>query len=556
MSSIVPPSLNTPPAVAPLPRITVLAPPPALLSLPLGSSLDVSVGTLKDAMNLVVQTSFGDLALRLPSPARVAVGDKLILQWLGAPQSQGLGLGQGQAGLAGRAQLSLPNGKPLAFGAQQATQGGTNTAGAVNAGGAGAVGAASAPNAPTIPRLQAGLNITALLLRPIIIGGPQATLLPTGTPATLAGTPGAPAGSPTQTTATPATGAAASHSGSPKAGASGQPTGAQPTQQALSYGSGSTLGLKIIQIRPPEGTPPSLIPAPAGGAVSLAPGATLTGTVTGQHTLTHAVVQTHAGPISIASQQPLAPGTQLTFEVTGLKPPVPQTASHGLGANQGALGDGIWQAFDESLEALRDVAPGAQMQILQTSMPRADPQLTANILFFIAALRGGDLKGWMGDGPLRILDRQRPDLAARLRDDVGQMSRTVNDPETGDWRQYMVPFINGAEIDRIAMLVRDRDADADDADKEGGSRFVIDLNLSKLGHIQIDGLVGERGKRLDVVVRTDAPLTPEMRHDIRGLYSNAIEVTGLEGSVGFQAAPGNFIAVAPPTAGLNDSVVI
>ena len=490
MSSIVPPSLNTPPAVAPLPRITVLAPPPALLSLPLGSSLDVSVGALKDAMNLVVQTSFGDLALSLPSPARVAVGDKLILQWLGAPQSQGLGLGQGQAGLAGRAQLSLPNGKPLAFGAQQATQGGTNTAGAVNAGGAGAVGAASAPNAPTIPRLQAGLNITALLLRPIIIGGPQATLLPTGTPATLAGTPGAPAGSPTQTTATPA------------------------------------------------------------------PGATLTGTVTGQHTLTHAVVQTHAGPISIASQQPLAPGTQLTFEVTGLKPPIPQTASHGLGANQGALGDGIWQAFDESLEALRDVAPGAQMQILQTSMPRADPQLTANILFFIAALRGGDLKGWMGDGPLRILDRQRPDLAARLRDDVGQMSRTVNDPETGDWRQYMVPFINGAEIDRIAMLVRDRDADADDADKEGGSRFVIDLNLSKLGHIQIDGLVGERGKRLDVVVRTDAPLTPEMRHDIRGLYSNAIEVTGLEGSVGFQAAPGNFIAVAPPTAGLNDSVVI
>ena len=267
-------------------------------------------------------------------------------------------------------------------------------------------------------------------------------------------------------------------------------------------------------------------------------------------------MQTHAGPISIASQQPLAPGTQLTFEVTGLKPPIPQTASHGLGANQGALGDGIWQAFDESLEALRDVAPGAQMQILQTSMPRADPQLTANILFFIAALRGGDLKGWMGDGPLRILDRQRPDLAARLRDDVGQMSRTVNDPETGDWRQYMVPFINGAEIDRIAMLVRDRDADADDADKEGGSRFVIDLNLSKLGHIQIDGLVGERGKRLDVVVRTDAPLTPEMRHDIRGLYSNAIEVTGLEGSVGFQAAPGNFIAVAPPTAGLNDSVVI
>ena len=552
MSSIVPPSLNTPPPAAPLPRITVLAPPPALLSLPLGSSLDVSVGALKDAMNLVVQTRFGDLALRLPSPARLAVGDKLILQWLGAPQSQGSS--QGQATLAGKAQLSLPNGKPLAFGAQQAAQGNANIPGSANAG---VAGAASAPNAPVIPRLQAGLNITALLLRPIIIGAPQATLLPTGTPAIPAGTSGNPAGNPIQGNTAPNTGAAASHSGSPKASASGQPTGTQPAaQQALSYGSGSTLSLKIIQIRPPEGMPPALTPPLASGTVSLAPGATLTGTVTGQHTLTHAVVQTHVGPISIASQQPLAPGTQFTFEITGLKAPVAQTASHVLGANQGALSDGTWQTFDESLEALREVAPGAQMQILQASMPRADPQLTANILFFVAALRGGDLKGWMGDGPLRILERQRPDLAARLRDDVGQMSRTVNDPETGDWRQYMVPFMNGAEIDRIAMLVRDRDEDDDDADKEGGSRFVIDLNLSKLGHIQIDGLVGERGKRLDVVVRTDAPLTPEMRHDIRGLYSNAIEVTGLEGSVGFQAAPGNFIAVAPPTAGLSDSVVI
>jgi hypothetical protein len=181
---------------------------------------------------------------------------------------------------------------------------------------------------------------------------------------------------------------------------------------------------------------------------------------------------------------------------------------------------------------------------MQTALPRADSQLATNVLFFLSALRGGDIKNWLGDGPTRILDKLRPDLAGRLRGDMTQMTRTVDDPQGGDWRLQGVPFLFGNEIDRIQLMIRDQEnAESDEDDNNGSTRFVVDLNLSKLGHLQIDGLVGEKNKRLDLVLRTDEPLPPSIREDIRMIYNDALELTGLEGSVGFQAQPGNFVNI-------------
>ncbi len=164
--------------------------------------------------------------------------------------------------------------------------------------------------------------------------------------------------------------------------------------------------------------------------------------------------------------------------------------------------------------------------------------------FFPLYAAAGCRTGRGGRAAPRRPERQRPELAARLRTDLGQMTRNFDDPLSGEWRLQAVPFLHGADIDRLLLLVRDQD-DNDDEENEkgGGTRFVVDLNLSRLGHLQIDGLVGNDNKRLDLVLRSDAPLEGTMRDDIRGLYANALELTGLEGSVGFQAAPGNFVEI-------------
>ena len=531
MSTIVPPSPVPPQPTPLLPRVTIVAPPPALANVAMGAKLDAVVTQIIDAYQIKISTNFGELTLKLPARLPITIGQPLLLQIASSSGNQ----------LPTKAQLLLPDGKPLSGHLPNITN--TTT----SPGGNPAAETAGGTTAPATVRAAVGAIFPATLIRPVVLGangivqapqaGPQIPGQPSLTPAAT------PAGQPQPGSAAAQPGAPGTASGA-TAGAPGQ-ANPSTSQQTVQFPAGSTLSLKIVAVKPPQGPAPSLIPPPPSGPVALAGGASLVGTVSGQSGGGQTVVQTHAGPISLPTAQPLPLGTQLTFEVTSLQ----STATGGTSvptahATPLSPGDG-WPTLTDAIDTLADIAPAAQAHLLQAAIPRADAQLATNILFFLSAIRGGDMKGWLGDGPLRILERQRPELAARLRDDFSNLSRIVKDPDTGDWRQHVVPYLNGADIDRIVMLTRDQGGSADeDDDAPGGSRFVIDLNLSRLGHLQIDGLVGERGKRLDVVIRSDEPLPPAMRQDIRALYDNAVEVTGLQGSVGFQAAPGRFVAVS------------
>lgn len=538
MSTVTPPSSAPAPPPIALPRAIVLSAPLPLLNLGVGAKIEAVVSQLIDTSQIRLTTNFGDVTIKLPTRIPVTIGQPLLLQLQTADEQP-------------RVQISALNGQPLtAKGAAQSTNAGSATS---------SVGTAS--TSATGQTFVLGGQVTATLLRTVAVT-PSLTVIPsapsglsTAASATIAGT-----ATSTATAATTQSGQSAASTNSTTTTSASQVTGANPSQsgqQATTVPAGSTLTLKVVSYTVPETSNPSLSVSKFNGPASLQTGATLTGVVTGKQGVSQTVVQTQAGPISLPTTDALPRGTQISFEVSLLN------VSKGLGNHElssirplSALGGGSWPALSDTLEVLGDISPAAQTQILQAALPRADAQLSTNILFFLAALRGGDLKGWMGDGPLRILERQRPDLAGRLRDDMGQLSRQITDPDTGDWRMHAVPYLNNDEIERVRFLVRDNDADEDDDTPANSTRFVIDLNLSKMGHLQIDGLVGNGGKRVDVVLRTDEALTSQMRDDIRALYANAIEVTGIDGSVGFQAAPAKFINIPEPQASASDSMVV
>ena len=541
MSEVAPPSPTPPPAgQAALSRLTVTQVPPQLLELAAGSKLDVLVTALADAAELKLTSRLGDIAVNLPPNAQSSFkpGDALILQLV-------------TKGAMPRALLTNPDGKPLTF---------SNTTGAA------AASTSSTPSPATVQvssttgqQIAPGVLVGATLIRPITLNPQQVLQIPGQSAATLPGTakpsnqPG-----PGLSAAAPAT----SVPGQPQTTtAPGQNTNATPTAgtqtqtppSLTTFPAGSTLQIRIIAVDVPIGAPQRLVPPPPSGQVSLAAGAQLTGVVGGNHGTGQTLLQTHAGPVTLPTTQPLPPGAEIRFEIVSLQAPTSGTAQHGLMHGAQPILDGDWSTFEDALSTLRDIAPGAHQHIVQSALPRADAQLATNVLFFLSALRGGDIKNWLGDGPMRILDRTRPELAARMRSDMAQMTRTVDDPASGEWRLMGVPFLHGSELDRIQMLLRDRDAGDDENEEDKDStRFVVDLNLSRLGHLQIDGLVGDKNKRLDMVLRTDEPLPARMREDIRRLFTDALDVTGLEGSVGFQAAPGKFVNIpkrSPGTAG-------
>ncbi|MCH7865977.1 MAG: hypothetical protein IIC56_12275, partial [Proteobacteria bacterium] len=315
---------------------------------------------------------------------------------------------------------------------------------------------------------------------------------------------------------------------------------------------GTQFSLRITAFQPPvTGTHAGPLPLPESGGV-LAPGSALNGIVIGKAPLSgHPIVQIHGGELVIATRTPVPTGSTVTFEILGQAAPSPQAgvnATLHAAASHPMLAGG-WPSLEEAVLALEEINPAVAQQLIHAVLPRPGGSLAANMLFFLVALTGGNLRGWIGDGPARILQKLKPRLLTRLREDFGQIGRISEDPGTGEWRTLLIPLHNGAEIEQIRLFTRRADDNQDEQEKaRKGTRFIVDLDLSRLGRVQLDGLVYQKEKHMDLIVRTENRLPDKMHEDIRNIFLEAGDVTGIKGGLSFQAAPPNFVEPIPPAA--------
>ncbi|MDA0239605.1 MAG: hypothetical protein O3A84_06210, partial [Proteobacteria bacterium] len=265
------------------------------------------------------------------------------------------------------------------------------------------------------------------------------------------------------------------------------------------------------------------------------------GVVIGQRTGGQPLVKVPGGILSLETNISVRPGTEIQLQT--VNPPV---RVNGSGLPHGGINQMFelrqWPALDEAISHVQNTQPAATQQFLNGTVPQPNTQLTTNILFFLTALRGGDLRQWLTGGPMRSLERDRPELLGRMNDDFGQLSRIFNESPSSDWRTALVPFLNGSQLEQIRMFSRGRrdgrDKDGDDDDQ---TRFVIDVELSQLSRVQLDGLVKAKEKHFDLYLRTDGPLPTEMRRDITA----SAEATGVAGRLVYQGS-GEFVEIPLP----------
>jgi hypothetical protein len=109
----------------------------------------------------------------------------------------------------------------------------------------------------------------------------------------------------------------------------------------------------------------------------------------------------------------------------------------------------------------------------------------------------------------------------------------------GEWRTLPVPWTADGKIDRIALITR-RESEGDDADdtkgkkRGGGTRFLINLDLSRLGEMQLDGMFRTQDRSFDMMVRTKDPLPPTVIRDLPGIFAASNAAMGLKGTLSFQ----------------------
>lgn len=262
------------------------------------------------------------------------------------------------------------------------------------------------------------------------------------------------------------------------------------------------------------------------------------------------MVDTPIGQLILDTKSPIPLGSRLSLEVvstpgqTGLSLSI-STSAETIYATRD------WPALADALAHIQTAAAGGQSPAAPP-VPQANGALTANLLFFLSALRGGDVTQWLGGQNNTLLQQDQPDTANRLSEEFAQISRAFNDQPTNDWRTALIPFFNGALLEQLHMHLRGRSGTSDE---EGGSdetaRFLIDVELSRLGRVQLDGLVKAEGKKFDLIIRTERPFPRLMRRDINQIFVDFTEATGVTGGVVFQA-DNKFTEVPMPS--FNDGV--
>ncbi len=223
------------------------------------------------------------------------------------------------------------------------------------------------------------------------------------------------------------------------------------------------------------------------------------------------------------------------------------------------LTPGLWPSLQDLHQNLQTIAPqlAQAMTALSPAPAKSPAQMPATALFFLAALKSGDMGGWLGDRASDVLKRfGKGDMLTRLSQEGALLSRSSAEITPQDWRALALPFFHEGEYNKAILYFRQEHSKDNGGSDQKQTRFVFDLSLSAMGAVQVDGLFrpeGDRG-RLDVILRTHQPLSQHMTQDMRNVYAKGLKSAGIGGELSFQNSPEQWVKVSVKNEGMGVSI--
>ncbi len=250
-----------------------------------------------------------------------------------------------------------------------------------------------------------------------------------------------------------------------------------------------------------------------------------------------------------APADPLAAGTQITLSPQSPQPALlVQSAMPAFIAPHPAyfLTPESWPLMNDMNQTLQQIAPQiAQAFSNMTPSPANPAQFGPAVMFFIAALRGGDLSDWLGQRASDALrSAGRGGLLSRLGQEGSLLQQLARESMSQDWRSLTLPMQWQNDIHKVAIHYKHEDEQGDNENnKVRGTRFIFDLTLDNMGPVQLDGLF--RGDRLDVILRTNTRFSEAMQMEMKQVYAGAMAQTQIAGELSFQNRPEQWVKILP-----------
>jgi hypothetical protein len=278
-------------------------------------------------------------------------------------------------------------------------------------------------------------------------------------------------------------------------------------------------------------------PAPSAGL----PPATIAAQVVSTDEHGNVNLQTPQGTVTLqATPSPvltsLAPGTNVTIELPAAV--IAQIAD----AEPAPLSElaSSWQSLRDivSIVAAHD-QPAASA--LLARLPQIGPDFLSRSAGFMASLLQGDARKLLGDDTIDTLrQRGRADLVEKFSAELANLGTAFTTPgqkPVPSWQPIFLPFVYQETLQQARIYVK-RDAPKKEhrGKATGDTRFVVEVDMSEFGAMQMDGFVRkkEQSTAFDLVIRSHLAFSPEDRAQMQDIYTAAAELTGFKGSLAFQ----------------------
>lgn len=324
--------------------------------------------------------------------------------------------------------------------------------------------------------------------------------------------------------------------GAPAPGAPGNPQAvAQGLSQAwklpIPLTTGSDVRLRLIAV---AAAPGQVLPMPAA-----TPGAqnAIAGRIIGYTPAGNAVLSSPVGAIILQGALSVPAGTQMSVAVEPVLPMpggTPPSGAPSLPQLLLSVARG-WPSLAEAVGLLRQSTTGADALAMLARLPQPGPKLAAGLVAAMQAIRANDAEALLGAlVAARPGNAARDDTARRIRQEFTQVSTLAQERPGIDWRCCFIPILDDGTIRQINLFYRrDRRKDRKDAkDEKAGTRFIVEVDMSRMGPFQFDGLVRER--QFDLMVRSHIALPQEFKQDIAELFHEALALGDYRGGLVFQ----------------------
>jgi hypothetical protein len=288
------------------------------------------------------------------------------------------------------------------------------------------------------------------------------------------------------------------------------------------------LGLPIAS----EGQPTSAIApptAPAPNPANKTQSNLLHGTVINNSQPRELTVQTDIGTIKLFVSTSLPKHSVVTFELINIanvrhtqQPQTEQTRTE-------------FSAL-EDIAALTHTPPSAEQRIPPHIIPRTGAHLSTEMLFLMTALKGGNVRKWLGEDNIKQLDMLgKTSLMPQLIKDFNAMGTLPPEPRDNSWQHVTLPLLHDQQIHPVRLFAKGQEHESVDGNSRTTDHFLVDIDLTRLGRMQIDGLVQKQQRKVqfDAVIRTDATWDAQLQQDIRSIYERAQQISGFTGMLRF-----------------------